>query len=113
MFFCCEDHKILIGTTTFDALQHLCISTILELRKERDARQKGIHGFTLTEQRRRRKIINIEHRLKSIVYGAPIQFLPMTPLAQIHIIFITFRLVNAFVTKNGVLLGVIRRYTLD
>jgi H+/Cl- antiporter ClcA len=106
------EHKILIGTTTFDALQHLYVTTILELRKEREEHRKGVRGFTLTEQRRRHKIINIEHRLKSIVYGAPIQFLPKTPLAQIHILFITFRLVTAFVTKNGKLEGVIRRSAL-
>jgi len=40
---------------------------------------------------------------------SPVQFQPSTPLTSIHLLFITLRLRNAYVTINGRLTGVITR----
>jgi predicted transcriptional regulator len=46
------------------------------------------------------------------ITSIPIQVSEDTPLSQIHMLFINLRLFQAFVTKNGKLLGIIKRKKL-
>jgi hypothetical protein len=49
---------------------------------------------------------------KLFIRPAPIRFVGTTPLAQMHILFSTIKLQQAFVTANGRLKGVISRKQL-
>jgi chloride channel 2 len=114
------ENKTLVGTTNYEALLGFVTSLQYEINKEKENRQAKLdaliaQGRSTAEflDKQRKKKFDIRHKLKQIIQGAPIQFQPDTPLSQVHLFFITLRLQNAFVTKNGKLAGMISRDALQ
>lgn len=54
----------------------------------------------------------LDMRVGLTITSIPIQVSEDTPLSQIHMLFINLRLFQAYVTKNGKLLGIIKRRRL-
>ena len=114
------ENKTLVGTTNYEALLGFVTTLQYEINKEKEKKQAKLdeiiaQGKSTAEflDKQRKKKFDIRHKLKQIIQGAPIQFQPDTTLSQVHLFFITLRLQNAFVTKNGKLAGMITRDALQ
>jgi hypothetical protein len=112
--------KTLVGTTTHEALLSFVTALQYEINKEKEKRQAKLEQLEAEGrstqkylEKQRKRTFDIRKRIKKLIQSAPIQFQLDTPLNQIHLFFITLRLPNAFVTKNGKLVGMITRDALQ
>lgn len=103
--------SLFIGSTRFETFYSLYNQLKEEINKQRnEIIQIMDNSDEENEISSLEKIkFDLRPRLKTILYGNPIQCVPDTPIATVHIMFATLHLMNVFVVKNGKLIGVITR----
>lgn len=106
-----DSHRgLFIGSTRFETFYALYNQLKSEIKTEkmemaRIMQQDDIDDLPQLDGIR----FDLRPRLKQILYGNPIQCVPETPIATVHIMFATLHLMNIFVVKSGRLIGVITR----
>jgi len=101
-----EEGLLLLGTVNRDYLE----KSIREYESKPKFDMKLLEGVDV--EIHEDSVIKKPRLEHIIIQPTPIRFLESTPLTQIHLLFITLRLSNAFVTSNGKLKGVITRQSL-
>jgi CBS-domain-containing membrane protein len=117
------ESKVVVGATNVNSLLRLVESLEWEVQRQKQVHDLQLSGIANPEQRRRAqqkrvaklraKKYDLRNRVGSILLKAPITFDPDTPIEQIHVLFLTLRLKNAFVVKRGKLKGNITQKNLS
>jgi CBS domain-containing protein len=113
---------VVVGATNVNSLLRLVEVLEWEVQRQKQVHDLQLSGIANPEQRRRAqqkrlaklrsKKYDLRSRLGSIMLKAPITFDPDTPIEQIHVLFLTLRLKNAFVVKRGKIKGTITQKNL-
>jgi chloride channel 2 len=110
-----DNHRgLFIGSTRFETFYSLYNQLKTEIKSEKSEMARLMHHTSEDDDMPVLEAIrfDLRPRLKTILYGNPIQCVPDTPIATVHIMFATLHLMNIFVVKNGRLMGVITRSAL-
>lgn len=105
---------LFIGSTRFETFYALYNSLKTEIKTEHSEMARLMQQEEDESDMARIENIrfDLRPRMKTLLYGNPIQCVPDTPIATVHIMFATLHLMNVFVVKNGRLIGVITRSAL-
>mmetsp|Transcript_5706 Transcript_5706/g.7984 ORF Transcript_5706/g.7984 Transcript_5706/m.7984 type:complete len:773 (-) Transcript_5706:55-2373(-) len=96
-----EETKLLVGTIERENLE----------MAYNDYQAKQVHR-TSEDEHGGEGLLQRHGTASLVIKPTPIRFVESTPLIQIHLLFTTMRLSNAFVTRNGALRGMITRQGL-
>lgn len=108
-----DNHRgLFIGSTRFETFYTLYNQLKSEIRSEKSEMARIMQQDDSELPQLDGIRFDLRPRLKQILYGNPIQCVPETPVATVHIMFATLHLMNIFVVKNGRLIGVITRSAL-
>lgn len=108
-----DTHRgLFIGSTRFETFYSLYSQLKSEVKAEKSEMARIMHQKDADLPNLEGIRFDLRPRLKTILYGNPIQCVPDTPIATVHIMFATLHLMNVFVVKNGRLIGVITRSAL-
>jgi len=108
-----DNHRgLFIGSTRFETFYALYNQLKSEIKSEKSEMARLTHQSEADIPQLDGIRFDLRPRLKQILYGNPIQCVPDTPIATVHIMFATLHLMNVFVVKNGRLMGVITRSAL-
>jgi hypothetical protein len=118
-----EENRLLLGSTNYESLLSFITKMQYALNKEKEEQRAILEQENRTADmqimyekmlyKQKRKKIKLLNKLKDLITTAPIHFEPETPLTQVHLLFISMRLHNGFVTKHGKLIGTITRRALQ
>ncbi len=118
-----EANRLLLGSTNYESLLSFITKMQYALNREKEEQREVLEQENRTAEmqimyekmlyKQKKKKIKLLNKLKDLITTAPIHFEPETPLTQVHLLFISMRLHNGFVTKHGKLIGVITRRALQ
>lgn len=105
-----DNHRgLFIGSTRFETFYSLYNQLKSEIQSEQTEMARIMQQDDSDMPQLDGIRFDLRPRLKTILYGNPIQCVPDTPIATVHIMFATLHLMNIFVVKSGRLMGVITR----
>jgi len=93
---------VLVGAVRVQALRRFVRRAVVQVQRSALAQQWSVRALLDTR-------VDVLHALRTLMAANPTTFAPSASMPQVHRLFVVLRLSNAFVTRHGVLVGILTR----